>query len=101
MWQDIITYIILAFTFGSVLYKMAIKPMFKLFKGKNYQNKKGNNPICASCNLSISCESCAFYNSHLATYRYMNEIKDSVQVSQTDSKNNDTVPITFSLYKNY
>ena len=94
MWQEIITYTILAVTFGSVLYKSVIRPLVRLFTNKQATAKAGFSPVCATCSPGISCENCAFYNPRPATYRYKSVKSDFAQVSRKDSNNNGIVRIT-------
>ena len=97
MWQEIITYIILAITFGSVLYKSVIRPLVRLFSSKNI-NKKTSNPICANCPMSVKCENCVFYNPRSATYRYKKEGLDYHHVSVKDLDNSDIAGVTAPEY---
>ena len=93
MWQEIITYAILAITFGTVAYKSIIRPLIRLFSPKDNDVKSGINPVCASCTAGVSCENCAFYNPRPATYRYKSVQSNSVGESGKASKNADTVRI--------
>ena len=99
MWQEIITYTILAVTFGSVAYKSIIRPLIRIFSKKNNDIKSGINTVCASCPSSgVSCENCAFYNPRPATYRYKNVKLDSAEVSGKDSKNTHIAEVTALHY---
>ncbi len=86
MWQEIITYAILAITFGTVIYKSIIRPIIRAFRPKGNSLHQGFSPMCASCSAGISCENCAFYNPRPATYRYKNVKSDSALESEKDPK---------------
>ncbi len=99
MWQEIITYAILAITFGTVGYKSIIRPVIRLFTPREtLANKKGISPVCATCAPGLSCENCAFYNPRPATYRYKNGKSDFDPESGKAVKNTGTVRITPAHY---
>ena len=74
MIQEIITYAILAFSFGFVILKFA-KFIFSLLKNKN-QN------VCSSCSSS-SCSSCAFANNANFNFaEYNRQMQEKVKQAQ-------------------
>ncbi len=76
MIQEIITYAILAFSFGFVILKFA-KFIFSLLKNKN-------QTVCASCS-SFSCSSCAFAQGNANNFNfaeYNRQMQEKVKQAQ-------------------
>ncbi len=92
MWQEIITYAILAATFGIVIYKSIIRPIIRFIRPKEQTQDKQLANICATC-PAVSCQTCPFYNPNAATYHYKTVKLDSAQESEKVSKNTDTVQV--------
>ncbi len=72
MWQEIITYIIIAGTFGLVIYKTIVKPIaqkLKIFnKGLTPATPTPNFSFCSSCTAGYKCERCPFASAELRKF---------------------------------
>ncbi len=72
MWQEIITYIIIAGTFGLVIYKAILKPIAKrlriLNKSLTSASPTPNFSFCSSCTAGYKCDTCPFVSAEVKKY---------------------------------